>query len=460
MKSTALRCSTVRSCLAAAVLFACGGASAGEVDAGEAMPLRVGWAKVDITPEGPVAMRGGVVSQGVMDPLSATALAFDGGMPGHRVGVVLVACDLLFIQDGGRSDTDLVAAVRARVAASDAPGIEAERVVLSATHTHVAPTVREGSEYFDFLADRLAEAAVAAWRDRAEGAVSYGLGHAVAAHHRIASYRDGSSRMAGSFQGGKVSDPDFTHLEGFEDHSVHLLYTWDAEGRLSGVVTNIACPAQVQRGDLLSADYWHEAREELARRLGPEVHLLPQLSAAGDLANLVMVERAGEARMQRLMFPGEDDPRKLRRLQIASRVVDAIEAVLPYMAEVAESRPLLAHQRIELALPRGFPEPDPEAPPLPAEVHALRIGEVAMVTNPFELYLDYGVRIKGRSPATQTFVLQLAGGGSYLPTRRAVAGGGYGAIASTCVVGPEAGDRLVEASLELLEALWAEPAAP
>lgn len=427
---------------------------------GEPARLRVGWSKVDITPEGPVAMRGGVVSRGAMDPLSATALALEGGIAGAETGIVLVACDLLFIQDGGRSETDLLGAVRARVAAAEPPGLESDRVILSATHTHVAPTVREGNAYFDELADRLAAAAVSAWQGREDGALSYGLGHAVASHQRIASYRDGSSRMVGRLQRGNTSDPDFTHLEGFEDHSVHLLYTWDAGGRLSGVVANVTCPAQVHRGDLLSADYWHEAREKLADRLGPEVHLLPQLSAAGDLANIVMVERQGEARMQRLMFPDEDDPRKLRRLQIAKRIVDAVDGVLPYMEAVAETHPPLAHRRRELALPRGFPEPDPAADPFPVEIHALRIGEVAMVTNPFELYLDYGVRIKGRSPAVQTFVVQLAGGGSYLPTRRAVAGGGYGAIASTCVVGPAAGDQLVEESLELLHALWAEPEAP
>ena len=43
-------------------------------------------------------------------------------------------------------------------------------------------------------------------------------------------------------------------------------------------------------------------------------------------------------------------------------------------------------------------------------------------TNPFELFLDYGMRIKGRSPALQTFVLQLTTPWcGYLPTERAVA---------------------------------------
>ncbi|MGY8674489.1 MAG: hypothetical protein ACKVHO_18105, partial [Verrucomicrobiia bacterium] len=112
------------------------------------------------------------------------------------------------------------------------------------------------------------------------------------------------------------------------------------------------------------------------------------------------------------------------------------------------------HAMSVLEIRGGFPEPVPDAPMFPIEIHAVRLGDVAMVTNPFELYLDYGIRMKGRSPAVQTFVVELAGSASYLPTERAVRQGGYGAIAKTCVVGPKAGERVVSETLSLLESLW------
>ena len=63
-----------------------------------------------------------------------------------------------------------------------------------------------------------------------------------------------------------------------------------------------------------------------------------------------------------------------------------------------------------------------EHPHYEAELHLLRLGDVAIATNPFELYTDYGVRIKARSPAVQTSVVQLTSDcAAYLPTRRAVA---------------------------------------
>ena len=80
-----------------------------------------------------------------------------------------------------------------------------------------------------------------------------------------------------------------------------------------------------------------------------------------------------------------------------------------------------------------------------------------MATNPFELYTDYGLRIKARSPAVQTAVVQLtAGCAAYLPTERAVLGGGYSARIDDGVVGPEGGTALVDETSKVLKEIWAE----
>jgi hypothetical protein len=91
------------------------------------------------------------------------------------------------------------------------------------------------------------------------------------------------------------------------------------------------------------------------------------------------------------------------------------------------------------------------------ELHVVRLGDVAICTNPFELYTDFGLAMKARSPALQTFVIQLAGAGTYLPSARAVAGGGYSAIAESNAVGPEAGQVLVDRTIAVLESLWQVP---
>ena len=95
------------------------------------------------------------------------------------------------------------------------------------------------------------------------------------------------------------------------------------------------------------------------------------------------------------------------------------------------------------------------SPAYPTEVHALQIGDVALATNQFELYLDYGLRIKARSPFIQTFIVQLSGSGTYLPTEKGMKGAGYSASAYDNIVGPEGGRQLVEGTLSMLNRLAA-----
>ncbi|WP_231749192.1 hypothetical protein [Tautonia plasticadhaerens] len=95
--------------------------------------------------------------------------------------------------------------------------------------------------------------------------------------------------------------------------------------------------------------------------------------------------------------------------------------------------------------------------PYPMELHAIRLGDVAIATNDFELFTEFGIRIKARSRALQTFLIQLAGPGSYVPTAQATRGGGYSAIVESALVGPEGGQVLVDRTVESLNALWPEP---
>jgi hypothetical protein len=65
-----------------------------------------------------------------------------------------------------------------------------------------------------------------------------------------------------------------------------------------------------------------------------------------------------------------------------------------------------------------------------------------------------GMRIKARSKAIQTFIIQLAGNGSYLPTERAMRGGGYGAYVASTPIDPDGGQMIVEQQVKDIDTLF------
>ena len=74
---TEKRMNSIVFALALVLILAAGRASADDQQAGQ---LRIGWASADLTPDGPVVVAGSSrarVSEGVLDPVTATALAIE-----------------------------------------------------------------------------------------------------------------------------------------------------------------------------------------------------------------------------------------------------------------------------------------------------------------------------------------------------------------------------------------------
>ena len=89
------------------------------------------------------------------------------------------------------------------------------------------------------------------------------------------------------------------------------------------------------------------------------------------------------------------------------------------------------------------------------ESHVLRLGDIALATNPFELFLNYGNQIRARSLAKQTFLIQLAcGSWGYLPTEKAEKGSHYSAFVSSGTTGHVGGEMLVRKTLKEINELF------
>jgi hypothetical protein len=447
-------------CIAATMFAVIAAGSIPAAWAADEAPLSVGWATVDITPPKPVPLAGQMslrVSQGVDDPLTATVLALEtrsaDGKPIDQA--ILVSCDLGFVP--GVVQQAVQERVKGRL-----KDFDAAKLFMNATHTHTAPDlvdsmfrglydvskhegVMKASEYSALLVDRLADAAVAAWNARKPGAMSWALGQAVVSHNRRATYFDGHAQMYGN-----TSQDDFQSTEGGEDHGLPLLFFWSPEKKLTGIIVNIACPSQeTESRSTVSADFWHEVRQELHKRYGPDVAVLPQCSAAGDLSPHLQWRKQAEAIM--LQRKGISS-----RQEIAERIAEGVDRVFPQAKTDIKDKIVFRHEVALVELPTKQP---PDLPfyendsVAPIEFHVLRLGDVAMATNPFELYLDYGVRMRARSKAPLTCLVQLSCRVcGYLPTAKAVAGGGYSA--DKFIVGPEGGQVLVNETVRRINAMW------
>ncbi len=460
-----------------------------------ASDLHVGAATIDITPDRPVALDGQMhvrISEKPETQIYATALALE-SREGETVldQAIMVSCDIVGIR------TRLIDLVREK-AKDKLPGFDLQKLFLNATHTHTAPVTMKGDrysllgknvmmpmEYTEFMVGKIVEAMVQSWSSRKPSKAGWGQGQAVIAQNRRATYADGTAKMYGP-----TNVPEFRGIEGYEDHNLDVLFFWDQNDTLIATAVNVPCPSQEVEGlKVIHADFWDPVRRQLRERHGKDLHILAWTGAGGDQVPRPMYGKAADERMRRL--------RGLTRLEeVARRVVRGWEEAYEGAKLEPVSGAVLQHHTKKIDLPwrkvtekeladaqkavdqykdnpkeqwkylwnksvvdRYETEKAGTSGVFQMELHALRLGDVAIATNEFELFTDYGVQMKARSPAVQTFLIQLTGSGGYLPTPRAVAGGSYSAIIQSSRVGPEGGQVLVDETVKAFNELWPAPAA-
>ncbi len=364
-------------------------------------------------------------------------------------------------------------------------------------------TVMDGVDALHFLTKRIAKAAKAAWDNLEEGSFVNAFGRAVVGFCRRVCYNDGSAQMWGD-----TNTATFTHLEGGNDSGIELLYVYGPEKKLKGIVANIACPSQIlEHRSFISADYWGEVRENLRKELGDDLFLLPMCGAGGDQCPRDLVRWVQPETpindpnikrpdvIDRVADPSMFDLSGCRRVgkRISHEILDVLEELGKPQAD-----PIFEHEVLTLDLPlrkatisqyneavreleyyvqknsdkEVFNYEDNAAMYIyagtiaryreqqhketePVEVHIIRLGDIAIATNPFELFLDYGNRMKARARAKQTFVMQLTGGAQgYLPTEKAEKGGHYSAYITSGRFDHVGGDLLTRKTITEINKLF------
>ncbi|MBR3933825.1 MAG: hypothetical protein IKJ68_07980 [Clostridia bacterium] len=497
--------------------------------------LKIGWSEADITPSKKVSLAGQFaerISQYIEKPLTATALAIESD--GEQM--IMVSCDLVGVT------WKLVEDVRSALAGNTL-GIDPEKIILSAIHTHTAyrplggqrgqaagvitnykamlkdflkpdqkyvekenvsdnPEVSTPQENHDLLVEKLPKLIIDAWNNRKDGGFSNAFGRAAVGMCRRASYNDGTAQMWGD-----TNSAVFTELEGGNDSGIELLYIFDSAKKLTGIVVNLACPAQcVQHRLFVSPDFWGEVKMRLRKHFGEDIFMLPLCSAAGDqcpvdlvrwvepesdlndpnckrnnppkrkadpsMFDLAGMYKAGKRITNEIIDTWEEGldeaqtnvefNHKVVNMQLPIRratltqVNAAKKAIKEYLSEKDGNIDYndVANLQIHLGILRRFMLQE-KLDTLTTEVHIIRMGTIAFATNPFELFLDFGNQIKARSSAEQTFLVQLANGTEgYLPTAKAESNGHYSAFIGSGQVGHIAGEQLVRETLQNIREMF------
>src|SRR5690606_24349815 len=114
----------------------------------EVKTLKIGWMEVDITPSRPVLVAGQFharVSEGVLDPITATVLAMESIKDGKSEKAIMISCDFVGISDGTRGGANLRDRIR-DLLKELSPEINPDQIMVNATHTHAAPLISSVSE--------------------------------------------------------------------------------------------------------------------------------------------------------------------------------------------------------------------------------------------------------------------------------------------------------------------------
>jgi neutral ceramidase len=427
--------------------------------------VKIGVARANISP--PVGMpSAGFAARGPLralhDPLFATGLVVADG----PTRAALITCDLIDL------DAETVAEVRREI--HQRMGIAEDHVSVTWSHTHYGPdpyrdkansyVMAYRANLIHLLAGLIEEAA----SDLIPAYFSVGWGTSYIGVNRREKREDGRIVLG-------------QNPEGPIDRAVGVLRIDNSQGVLLATVVNFQTHpvSQTGRTDHISADYVGQMREIVEQLTGSPCLFLQ--GACGNI-NPVIMEQCYEpartlgtrlgcevVRVWETLTPQPTQGLQVRskriqlpRLRYGSREnaearVQALEddlARLKASEDACEGSIKWTEKR--LARARAALESWTTGQPLDAietELQAWRLGNVALILAPSEIFNQIGAKVKVQSPFEPTFFVGYANDAlGYIPVPEVYAEGGY-EVTDASRVDPEAAGIMIEECLALLRDL-------
>lgn len=449
--------------------------------------FRAGAAVVDVTPTRlPVLVNGGMFSRSlsvVKTPVNARALVLADDH--ERLAIVVVDSCMM-----PRALLDDVKGLAQRRC-----GIATNRILISATHAHSAPSsmgclgTDADPTYIPLLRDRIVQAIEKAQAQLEPARIGYARGNAsdftalrqwIRRPDRMEEDPFGNKTVRANMHAGRVWD-DVTGEAGPKDPDLTLISVQARDGRPLAVLGNFSM--HYFSDDDISADYFGLFSEGLQRRLAPT-------AVGGKPAFVGMMSHgcSGDIWRRDYTKPESAWNSKLRIEDYAAGLVDIAAkayAGIRYREDVslamAERRVPLTYRvpnvqllewsrrvlagmtNAQLSTTREVYAREQvllhEAQRTEVVVQALRLGDILIATTPCETYAVTGLKIKAASPLPHSMVIELANGGDgYIPPPDQHLLGGYNTWpARSAGLEILAEPKIAEAAIELAEQVSGKP---
>jgi len=432
--------------------------------------LLTGAAIIDVTPQKPMFLHGYPhverISEGVHDPLYASAMIIDNG----ETKIGFCAVDILFISK------EITNRVREKV--EKATGIPSHNIMISASHTHSGPITfsdifydpvvpKADPEYISYLVEKLIEVYINAYNNMRTSKIAI-------------TTADGTG-----VGGNRRSKTDAI------DPEIPVIVLKDVETDGIFALSTVYCMHPTilhEDSKLYSADFPGYTREYIKNEFGDGVKLLYHTGPSGNQSprHFVKANTFDEAKRLGYML-GERIANSVNKLT-DNDFKEWVSLDVRYDNVMLPQRKFMSVEQAEIKLQNAreklkkMQQTDPHSPEtrtaevdlfgaeenrqlaemaingkldkiykslLPAEITLIVIDDSRFIFLPGEIFVEYSLEIKERFP--QTYVVSLSNGvfAGYLVTKEAEEEGGY--EASNSIFPSEAGKVMVEKVFALID---------
>ena len=423
--------------------------------ASKARQFRAGAATSNITPRLGTSINGYFNDRRaahIHDELHARCLVLDDG----QTRLAIAVCDSCMIP------REVLDAAKRQIA--EEHGLAPEHVLISATHTHTAPTSaavfqsEPDRQYTEFLAERIADGVGRAINNLAPAKIAWGVGREPSqVFNRRWKMKPGTippNPFGGTNDLVKmnppIESPNLVEPAGPTDPEVTVVSVQSPAGRPIALLANYSLHyVGTGRDAEVSADYYGAFAERIGQLLGADRQDPPfvALLSNGTSANINNIN----FRQKRPPPPPYEQMRAVAEVVAAEahRVCQSLQyqdwvplsvretelkvgVRRPSPEEVERAETILAQAKgkelktpeqvfaRETVLMKDYPKD------MPLIIQAMRIGDLGLAAIPCEVFAETGLAIKQQSPFKPTFTIELANGCSgYLPTPEQHRLGGY-----------------------------------